>query len=598
MTTKKTETTPKPKEAKTTKTAAKEAAKTAAKAPAKTSAKKSAEAPAKAPAKKPAKKQPAEKAVKEPIPAAEGAEKIKAQAEEAAMEIKQDTVEQVMDTAVEAAEEIVPEIHIEPQRPPLKVLFVASECAPFVKTGGLADVVGALPAVLKQKGVDVRVMLPLYSAIGQQYRSQMTYITNFYVPMGWRSQYCGIMTMEKDGVIYYFLDNEYYFGRSYIYGESNNEEGERFAFFSKAALDSLRHINFYPDVLHAHDWQAAMSIALLRMQYSSIWEYRDIATMYTIHNLRYQGIFGWEHMNDILNIDKASFNLDTIEYFKDVNFTKGALSFADAITTVSPTYAKEIQTAQYGENLDGLLRKRSWDVHGILNGIDEDLFNPETDTNLPFNFSAADLSGKAKCKEALRTEFWLDKDDSPLVGIVTRFTGQKGLDIIEYAIEALMEKGIQLAVLGSGDTRYEHLFSWASWRYGGRIAARLTYSNSIANRIYAGSDMFLMPSQFEPCGLAQMIALRYGTLPIVRETGGLKDSITPYNKFTGEGLGFTFTNYNHIDMLGAVDRAIEAYRNHDAWQRLIQNAMGAHFTWDISADEYINLYNRIKYRKY
>ena len=341
-----------------------------------------------------------------------------------------------------------------------------------------------------------------------------------------------------------------------------------------------------------------MSIALLRMQYSCMWEYRDIATMYTIHNLRYQGIFGWKHMNDILSIDKASFNPDTIEYYNDVNFTKGALSFADAITTVSPTYAREIQTAEYGENLDGLLRRRSRDVYGILNGIDEDLFDPATDKNLPFNFTAADLSGKAKCKEALRTEFWLDKDDSPLVGIVTRFTGQKGLDIIEYAIEALMEKGIQLAVLGSGDTRYEHLFSWASWKYGGRIAARLTYSSSIANRIYGGADMFLMPSQFEPCGLAQMIALRYGTLPIVRETGGLKDSIEPFNKFTGEGLGFTFARYNHLDMLGAVDRAIEAYRNPDVWQRLIQNAMGAHFTWDRSAEEYINLYNRIKYRKH
>ncbi len=576
-------------------------ARTEAKAQAKTTAegaKTAAKAPAKAPAKKTAKKQPAEKAVKEPKVILDAAEEIKEQTEEAVMEIKQEIVEQVKETAQETAEEIIPEVAVEPQRPPLKVLFVASECAPFVKTGGLADVVGALPAVLKKKGVDVRVMLPLYSAIGQQYRSQMHYITNFYVPMGWRSQYCGIMTMEKDGVIYYFLDNEYYFGRGYIYGEANNEEGERFAFFSKAALDALRHINFYPDVLHAHDWQAAMTIALLRMQYSNIWEYRDIATMYTIHNLRYQGIFGWEHMNDILNIDKSSFNMDTIEYFKDVNFTKGALSFADAITTVSPTYAQEIQTAQYGENLDGLLRKRSWDVHGILNGIDEDLFDPATDKHIPFNFTAADISGKAKCKEALRTEFWLDKDDSPLVGIVTRFTGQKGLDIIEYAIEALMEKGIQLAVLGSGDTRYEHLFSWASWRYGGRIAARLTYSNSIANRIYAGSDMFLMPSQFEPCGLAQMIALRYGTLPIVRETGGLKDSIAPYNKFTGEGLGFTFTNYNHIDMLGAVDRAIEAYRNPEAWSGLVQNAMNAHFTWDISADEYINLYNKVKYRKY
>ncbi|MBQ6703832.1 MAG: glycogen/starch synthase, partial [Clostridia bacterium] len=335
------------------------------------SAKKTETAP-KAPAKKKAAPRAGEakapaKAKKQPAAAPE--KEANKKAEEQAMEIKKETAPSPekagVNAALEIAQEIAPQVTA-PQPPPLKVLFVASECAPFVKTGGLADVVGALPAVLKKKGVDVRVMLPLYSAIGQQYRSQMTYVTNFYVPMGWRSQYCGIMTMEKDGVIYYFLDNEYYFGRSYIYGECNNEEGERFAFFSKAALDALRHVNFYPDVLHAHDWQAAMTIALLRMQYSNIWEYRDIATMYTIHNLRYQGIFGWEHMNDVLNIDKASFNPDTIEYFEDVNFTKGALSFADAITTVSPTYAREIQTPEYGENLDGLLRKRSWDVHGIL----------------------------------------------------------------------------------------------------------------------------------------------------------------------------------------------------------------------------------------
>lgn len=499
-------------------------------------------------------------------------------------------------TKAKAEERITEEIKETPKQPPYKVMFLASECVPFVKTGGLADVIGALPKELKRQGVDVRVMIPLYSAIGPKYREQMTRICEFYVQLGWRSQYCGILTMEYQGVPVYFIDNEYYFGRGYIYGQCNSDEGERFAFFSKAALEAMPRIGFFPDVLHAHDWQAAMSIALLRMQYGKSPDYRRIRTVYTIHNLKYQGVFNWPFMDELLSIGAEHFTGESLEYYGDINFTKGALVYSDAITTVSPTYAGEIQSPEYGETLDGVLRWRSRDIYGIMNGIDESLFDPATDKAIYANYSIDDMSGKEKCKESLRTEFWLDKDASPIIGMVTRFTDQKGLDLVEYAISALMEKGVQLAVLGSGDARYEHLFSWASWRYGGRIAARYSHDPALANRIYAGSDMFLMPSRFEPCGLSQLIALRYGTLPIVRETGGLKDSITPYNKFTGEGLGFTFRQYNHIDMLGAVDRAIEAYRQPDIWKGLMKNAMSAHFTWEKSAGKYIELYERLSER--
>jgi len=440
-------------------------------------------------------------------------------------------------------------------------------------------------------------MLPLYSAIAAKYRDEMRRVAEFYFPMGWRRQYCGVLALEKEGVTYYFIDNEYYFGRGYIYGDSCNDEGERFAFFSKAVLEAMPYTGFYPDVLHAHDWQAAMSVALLRMQYGWRREYRAIRTMYTIHNLRYQGVFEWPFMDELLSIGHEFYTGTCLEYYGQVNFMKGALVFADIITTVSPTYSQEIQTPAYGETLDGVLRWRSRDIYGILNGIDEAAFDPAADKLLPVNFSLDDPSGKAACKAALQQELGLDTDPGrPLIGIVTRFTNQKGLDIVEAGLNALLEKGVQMAVLGSGDARYEHLFSWAAWRYGGTIGARLSYDPALANRIYAGADMFLMPSQFEPCGLAQLIALRYGALPIVRETGGLKDSITPYNKFTGEGLGFTFTHYNHLDMLGAVDRALEAYYTPGAWPRLVSQAMAAHFTWDISADRYIGLYRELERR--
>lgn len=477
---------------------------------------------------------------------------------------------------------------------PLRVLMAVSECVPFIKTGGLADVLGSLPKELKKLGADVRVILPKYSGIPEEYKSRMTHLCDFPIPLGWRSQYCGVEVLEMDGLTYYFVDNEYYFGRSYIYGHACNDEAERFAFFSKAVLDCMPHIGFFPDVLHAHDWQAAMSIALLKLQYNCLVEYARVRALFTIHNLRYQGVFEWPFVSELLSLGSACFHQDCIEYYGKANFMKASLVLADAVTTVSPSYALEIQSSGYGETLDGVLRARGR-VSGILNGLDEALYNPATDPHIAAHFSARDLSGKALCKKELQDYFDLEADkEAPLVGMVTRLTDQKGLYLIEQAMEQLMERRMQLVVLGTGERRYEQLFSWACWRWPGRVGCWMEHNLPMASRVYAGSDMFLMPSLFEPCGLAQLIALRYGSVPIVRETGGLKDSIMPYNKFTDEGLGFTFTFYETGDMLGAVDRALETYFDYPAsWRSLQLRGMGAHFTWDKSARQYMDLYRSL-----
>ena len=477
---------------------------------------------------------------------------------------------------------------------PLHVLLAASECVPFVKTGGLADVLGALPIALKKLGADVRVILPKYSAIDAAYKERMSHVCDFPVQLGWRSQYCGIEALKLDGITFYFVDNEYYFSRSYIYGNACNDEAERFAFFSKAVLDCLPHIGFFPDVLHAHDWQAAMAVALLKLQYDCLTDYARIRTLFTIHNLRYQGVFEWPFVAELLNLGDNLYNQDYIEYYGKANFMKAALVFADAVTTVSPSYACEIQSSSYGETLDGVLRARGR-VSGILNGIDETRYDPATDPHIAANFSANDLAGKALCKKELQSYFRLEEDANvPIVGMVTRLTDQKGLDLIEQAIERFMERRMQFVILGTGDRRYEQLFSWACWRWPGRVGSWFEHNEPMANRVYAGSDIFLMPSQFEPCGLAQLIALRYGTVPVVRETGGLKDSIMPYNKFTDEGLGFTFTFYDACDMLGAMDRALETFFDYPAsWHSLQTRGMRAHFTWDKSAKQYMDLYKSL-----
>ncbi|MBE5787893.1 MAG: glycogen synthase, partial [Clostridiales bacterium] len=411
----------------------------------------------------------------------------------------------------------------------MKILFTASECVPFCKTGGLADVVGALAPVLAKKGHDVRVMVPLYSAIPHDYVQKMRHVLDFEVNLGWRQQYCGIEALEQDGVTYYFVDNKYYFGRSYIYGMGGDEH-ERFGFFCRACLNALPLVDFQPQVLHAHDWQSGMIPALLKIQYAHLPFFAPIKTVFTIHNLQYQGIFGIPDVQDILGLDGSLFTNDKLECFGCANFMKAALVYSDEITTVSPSYAEEIQTAYYGERMDGLLRARQDHLSGVLNGIDVTEYDPENDPLIPARYTVDAISGKAECKRQLQKELGLEeKPDTPIVAIISRLSNQKGLDLIDRVIGEIMEEDLQLVVLGMGDAKYVDLFSWTEQRYPGRVAARFRMDGALAHRIYAGADMFLMPSQFEPCGLSQMIALRYGTLPIVRETGGLRDTVLSYN---------------------------------------------------------------------
>ncbi len=473
----------------------------------------------------------------------------------------------------------------------MKILFTASECVPFVKTGGLADVVGALAPVLAKQGNDVRVILPLYSAIPQKWVEKMTHVVDFEVQLGWRRQYCGIEKLEQDGVTWYFMDNKFYFGRPYIYG-LGGDEYERFGFFCRAALNALPLLDFQPDVIHAHDWQSGMVPALLKIQYAHLPFYAGIKTIFTIHNLQYQGIFGIKQVQDVLGLGDSLWTDDKLECFGCANYMKAALVYADLITTVSPSYAEEIQTAYYGERLDGLLRARKNQVYGVLNGIDMVDYNPAIDNRIAATYSAEDPSGKAACKKALQESLGLEvRPDVPIIGMVGRLSNQKGLDLVDYVIGDLMQEDVQLVVLGMGDSRYVNLFSWAEGEFKGKMAARFTMDHALAHQIYAGCDMFLMPSQFEPCGLSQLIALRYGTLPIVRETGGLRDTVLSYNEYTGEGNGFSFFNYNATDMLNTINRAIHYYNEEkDVWTMLQKRGMSGDYSWTNSAGKYLDLY--------
>ena len=476
----------------------------------------------------------------------------------------------------------------------MKILFTASECEPFIKTGGLADVVGALAPVLAAKGHDVRVMLPKYGQIAEKFRSQMKHAVDFEVQLGWRQQYCGIEEMQSQGVTWYFIDNEFYFKRNYIYG-AGGDEFERYAFFCRACLNALPLIDFKPDILHAHDWQSGMIPALLRIQYDHLDFYKDIKTVYTIHNLQYQGVFGIEEVRDVLSLPDYVFTGDKLECYGCANFMKAALVYADEITTVSPSYAEEIQTAYYGERLDGLLRARRDSLSGVLNGIDVNLYNPETDPMIAATYTADDMTGRAACKEDLQRTLGLEvRPDVPVIAMVSRLSGQKGLDLVDHVIGQIMEEDVQLVVLGMGESRYVNLFSWAEQQYPGRMAARFTMDNKLAHQIYAGADMFLMPSKFEPCGLSQMISLRYGCVPIVRETGGLRDTVLSYNHYNNAGNGFTFFNYNAHDMLFTIRRAIRYYvTKPEVWKTLQQRGMQGDYSWGISAETYMQLYMSI-----
>lgn len=474
---------------------------------------------------------------------------------------------------------------------PRKILLVTSEAVPFAKTGGLADVAGALPQALGARGLDCRVILPKYKDIKPELKATIAHKMHFYINLGWRQQYVGVEQASYGGVIYYFIDNEYYFGRDGIYG-MGVEEGERYAFFCRAVLEALPHLDFFPDVLHCNDWQSGMIPVLLKTQYQGNPAYREIATVFTVHNLQYQGIFPWGMMADLLALDPSLNRSDCLEFYGSASFMKGGLVFADRINTVSPSYAGEIQYPYEGERLDGLLRARQNALSGILNGIDTKEYDPAADPMIAAPFTGEDLSGKAACKAALQRELGLKEDPSaPVIALISRLTGQKGLDLIECVFDEIMGEHLQFVVLGMGEERYSNMFTWASWRYPGKMAFRNEMNLSLAHRIYAGADLFLMPSLFEPCGLSQMISLRYGALPIARETGGLRDTVFSYNEIDGSGNGFTFSNYNAHDMLYTIRRALFFYREHpEIWRKLQTRAMAGDYSWSRSAADYEALY--------
>lgn len=475
----------------------------------------------------------------------------------------------------------------------MQIVFASAECAPFVKTGGLGDVAGSLPAALVRAGAEVIVMVPKYATIKDEYKSQMEHFSDFYVSLGWRNEYCGLEKLEHDGVTYMFIDNERYFARDYPYGFF--DDGERFAFFSKAITESLQHLpaGFECDILHCNDWQTALAPVFLREFYQGLPLYDRVKTVFSIHNVAFQGQFSDTVMEDILGVAHIPAAASQLRCDAcSVNYMLGALRYADAITTVSPTYANEIQTPEFGEGLDGVLRERSYALQGILNGIDVAGFDPATDKRIAANYTVEDRSGKAICKAKLQEELGLEvRDDRPLMVMVTRLTRQKGMDLVMYALDRILSGGVQVAVLGTGDRDYEDGLRYFQDKYPGTMAARIEFDPALSQRMYAAADMFLMPSKFEPCGLSQIIAMRYGTLPIVRETGGLKDTVIPYNEFTGEGTGFSFSNFNGDEMGDAVFRAARLFwDNRDAWNQLVTQAMSQDFSWTRSADKYLDLY--------
>ncbi|MFC7060969.1 glycogen synthase GlgA [Halobacillus seohaensis] len=471
----------------------------------------------------------------------------------------------------------------------MNVLMIGSECAPFVKTGGLADVLGSLPQALREEGHDVRIVLPKYEDMSDEWKMQLTTSQTFNIEMGWRNQYAGIEFIEYDGIIVYFIDNEYYFKRSNLYGY--DDEAERFVFFNKAIMEMIRKMEWKPDVLHCHDWQSGLIPVLLHTHYGNDPYFHDMKTVFTIHNLKYQGVYPDAVLYDLLGLDEHMMTTGGLEFFGNINFMKAALNFADHITTVSETYAKEIQTPYYGENLDGVLRERSRKISGIVNGIDVQAYNPLKDQSLAFPYRSS-LMKKAQNKMWLQEELGLPVNkDIPMIGIVSRLVEQKGFDLVGRIIDELLDQeDLQLVVLGTGEYEYEQMIQWAQSKYPKKLSANIMFSEPLSRQVYAASDFFLMPSRFEPCGIGQLIALRYLTAPIVRETGGLADTVQPFSEKTGEGNGFTFTNYNAHDMLFTIRRAIETYNDSEAWKQLVKNMVQSQFPWKYSANQYSELY--------
>ena len=470
----------------------------------------------------------------------------------------------------------------------MKVLFASSEAFPFAKSGGLADVAGALPKALRKRLIGCRIVLPLYSSIPEELKEKMTFICSITVPVSWRRQYCGIFEAHLDGVIYYLIDNQYYFKREGLYG--HYDDAERFAFFSRAVVEMIPHIGFTPDVIHCNDWQTALIPIYLNEFYKSSHPYQNIKTVFTIHNIQYQGKYGMEIYGDVLGLPEGRESI--IEYDGCVNFMKGAIQCADKVTTVSPTYANEILDPYYSHGLDGILKEFTYKLTGIVNGIDYDVYNPETDSKIYKNFTLETLQDKSFNKMFLQEELSLPKKkDTPLIGIVTRLVSHKGIDLIKHVFEDLLKADLQFAILGSGDWEYETFFYEMSQKYPDKVGLKLGFDAQLAQKIYAGADMFLMPSKSEPCGLAQLVALRYGTIPIVRETGGLNDTVT--DSGDGEGNGFTFKSYNAHDMLETVWRALAGYNDKDGWDILRKRAMQCNNSWSSSANAYIRLYKEI-----
>ena len=476
----------------------------------------------------------------------------------------------------------------------MKVLFVASEAYPFIKTGGLGDVAYALPKALRKLGIDARVIIPKYSAIPLSFKNCMENIANFNVEVGWRNQYCGLQYLNYEGVPYYFVDNEDYFKRPDIYGYY--DDGERFAYFSNAILESIKYMgDFVPDIIHCNDWQCGIIPALLKENYREDARYNKMKSIFTIHNLKYQGVFSKEILGDLINLDDKYFNDDALKFYDAISLMKGGIVFSDAITTVSETYAKEIQTPFYGEGLDGLLSLKAENLHGIVNGIDYDLYDPKVDKKIFYNYDVQNRKQKVKNKLKLQEKLCFTvNEDIPMIGIVTRLVNQKGLDLIVNRLQELLSLDIQIVLLGNGDGYYEDIFQYYASIYPSRISTNIIFDERLAQQIYAASDMFLMPSLFEPCGIGQLIALKYGSIPIIRETGGLKDTIRPYNKYTGKGNGFSFTNYRSEELLAAVKRALELYKDKESWNKLVQNAMLSNNSWEKSAKNYMDLYSNLK----
>ena len=476
-----------------------------------------------------------------------------------------------------------------------KILFVASESVPFIKTGGLADVVGSLPKNFNKDEYDCRVIIPKYQCMNENFKNQLQYVTHFYMDLAWRSQYVGILKMEYDGITYYFIDNEYYFSGPKPYGDICYDM-EKFAFFSRAALSALPVIDFRPDIIHCHDWQTGLIPVFLKDTFSQGQFYQGIKTIMTIHNLKFQGIWDAKTVKDMVGLADYYFTSDKLLHYKDANFLKGGIVYADYVTTVSDTYAEEIKQPFYGETLDGLMCARSNSLFGIVNGIDYDVYNPETDPYIVQNYSAQNFrKEKIKNKRALQQQLGLEQDDKRfMIGIVSRLTSQKGLDLIQCVMDEICSDGIQFVILGTGEEQYENMFRHYDWKYNNTVSANIYYSEELSHRVYAACDAFLMPSLFEPCGLSQLISLRYGTVPIVRETGGLKDTVEPYNEYESKGTGFSFANYNAHEMLNTIRYAEHVYYNKKReWNKIIDRGMASDFSWNSSARKYEELYTRL-----